>query len=312
MFDLLRAKVEAEVSHPAVVVITSATNLDCRAIAAQALATSLATTGYSTLLIDASSETDHAPCPVEGFSLDQIGCPELVAASTSKLTVVALGESVQRSANQRNINTAFELLRERFDYVIISAGYPGSSSAFAATVLGAANAVLVSVKIGRRQTRGDARLAADLKRLGPRFLGLIPTLKSTTNVEGATHSLKAAETTESGHVPPPVLKETIEIDRRARHTISKAANAMLSSMKMRGWPRFLDLIPLPQSRKDIPTTTSSLIAPDISVTWHAPVEAAFKKTFGEREKTGWPRYAFLGGSVSVVLLAWLLVEVSSK
>lgn len=206
MFDVLRAKVEVEVSHPGVVAITSATNEDGREVTARSLAESLAVAGYSTLLIDVLSESTSAQGPAQGFTLEEIGRWVMLSESTSTLVAVNVVESGQRATNQRRIRAAFEVFRQKFDYTVISAGFQGPPDPFVRNVLSVVNAVLVTVRTGRRQARDDERLAADLKRLGPRFLGLVPITKATT------------ETGAEPRAPLAPIEETIGRPERAQWT----------------------------------------------------------------------------------------------
>jgi Mrp family chromosome partitioning ATPase len=208
IFEHIRAKVETDVAHPAVVAITSATNEDGRELAARALAASLAAAGYSTLLIDAHSETNGSLSPVEGISLDEIARRE-IATDSSKLAVFSIAESVQRKSNHRHTKAAFDILRERFDYIIISANLRGSLHPFAANVVSLANAVLVSVKLGRRRTRDDSRLAANLNRLGPKFRGIFSMTQSTMDIAAETHPSNPAGKTEPWRAPMPTIEKTI-------------------------------------------------------------------------------------------------------
>jgi Mrp family chromosome partitioning ATPase len=200
-FDLLRAKVEGDVPNPAIIAVTSSTHEDGRDVVARELASSLAATGYSTMLILAGDSKSGAPKTADTLPLDEIGRRELASASTSKLALVSIGDAVQRSTNQRHIKDAFELFREKFDYVVISAGFESQANPFASTVIGVANAVLVSVKQGRRKSRVDARLSVQLNRLGSRFLGLVAMTKSTIEASTAALSVRPSPTSEAWRTP---------------------------------------------------------------------------------------------------------------
>ena len=173
-FDLLRARIEVEIGRPAVLAVTSSTAGDGKEITARSLAYSLSYTGYSTLFIDTSLASRSLSKPAEGLALDEIGRQQPTPdAGSGNLAVLTLSApTLQRTTSQRGMQSALEILRSKFDYVIVSTEYATSTS-FAASIIAAADGVLVSVKTGRRQTPEDGRLAAELGRMGPRFLGIV-------------------------------------------------------------------------------------------------------------------------------------------
>lgn len=173
-FDLLRVRLEAEVARPAVIALTSSTAEDSREIAARALAYSLATAGYSTLFVETSLASPNQSTPISGLALDEIGrlqsTPDPGAGIVAVLTLSDL--TLQRTTGQRGLRSALEILRGKFDYVVISTGY-GAATSFAESIVTAADAVLVSVKKGRREDANDGRLYAVLDHIGSRFLGVV-------------------------------------------------------------------------------------------------------------------------------------------
>jgi hypothetical protein len=80
--------------------------------------------------------------------------------------------TLQRTTSLRAMNATLDILRSNFDYVVISTEF-GMSTAFGTAVTAGADAVLVSVKTGRRETKNDDGLASALDRIGPRFLGVV-------------------------------------------------------------------------------------------------------------------------------------------
>jgi Mrp family chromosome partitioning ATPase len=173
-FDLLRAKVEFELGPPAVLAITSSTAEDGKEVTARGLAYSLAATGYATLYLDTClTRRGLSLPPPQRLTFEEAGRQLTPDPGAGKLAVLNLGDLLmQRVTNQRHVISALEILRSKFDYVIINTEY-GGSTAFAATVVNAADAVLVTVKTGRRESPEDARLSAALEHIGPRFLGVV-------------------------------------------------------------------------------------------------------------------------------------------
>jgi Mrp family chromosome partitioning ATPase len=172
-FDLLRARVEADITPPAIIAITSALTEDGRELASRGLASSLSTAGYATLLLDTSLDSRSLFSPPTGLFFDDIA-RQLIAPDPASGILVFLTLSdarLQRTTSQRRIESCFEILRSKFDYIIISTG--GASDSFATSVLSGADSILVSVKLGRRERREDAALSRDLANMGSRFLGVI-------------------------------------------------------------------------------------------------------------------------------------------
>jgi hypothetical protein len=172
-FDLLRARIESEVAPPAVIVITSSTAEDCQEIAARELAYSLSITGYATLYLDTRLASRGPSAPPQRLTLEEAGRKLAPDPGAGKLAVLNLGDMLmQKTTNQRHIRATLEVLRSKFDYVIVNTEH-GGSTAFAATMVATSDAVLVTVKKGRREVPEDARLGADLDRVGSRFLGVV-------------------------------------------------------------------------------------------------------------------------------------------
>jgi len=172
-FDQLRARLEVEVVRPAVIGITSSTAGDGKDIAARGLAYSLATAGYSTLLVYTSLTSLGSSKPPPGLTLEDIGRQVAPDPGTGNPAVLTLSDLLlQKTTSQRNLRSALEMLRSKFEYVVLDVEQ-GVSTSFATAIVGAADAVLVTVKTGRRAQAGDARLSADLERVGVRFLGVL-------------------------------------------------------------------------------------------------------------------------------------------
>jgi Mrp family chromosome partitioning ATPase len=184
-FDLLRAKVESQVERPAVIAITAPTAHDGKETAVQGLTDSLVTAGYATLLLDTRLAGRSVAKPAQRLTFEEVGRRLIPDCGVAKLMVLNLGDVyMQKSASQRDIQAGLEILRTRFDYVVINLDF-GASKAFAASVVGASDAVLVTVKVGRRETSEDARLSADLESIGSRFLGVVALDPSIIGHNGA-------------------------------------------------------------------------------------------------------------------------------
>lgn len=121
-FDLLRARLEADVERPAVIAITSSTAEDGNAAVAWGLACSLAATGYPTVFIDTTLSAPAITEPVQRLRFDQLATQLSASQETASFAVLTLGDpALQRRTSQRNIVSAFQILRSKFDYVVITA-----------------------------------------------------------------------------------------------------------------------------------------------------------------------------------------------
>jgi MinD-like ATPase involved in chromosome partitioning or flagellar assembly len=107
------------------------------------------------------------------MTFQDLGNQIATEAEPGRLAEVAVSSPyLQKASNQRNIHSAFETLRSKFDYIVIDTEQ-GVSTSFATSVVAEADAVLVTVKKGRRTKSSDARLSAALERIGSRFLGIL-------------------------------------------------------------------------------------------------------------------------------------------
>ena len=172
-FDLLRAKLEFEIERPVVIAITSSTDEDGKEIVARGLADSFVSTGYRTLFMDSCLPSRSLAKPTQRLTLEEAARRVPPDAGTGKLAVLYLGDVlVQKSTSQRHVQSAFEIFRAKFDYIVINTDY-FDPTAFAAIVVYTADAVLVTVRKGRRENVDDVRLATALERIGERFLGVV-------------------------------------------------------------------------------------------------------------------------------------------
>jgi Mrp family chromosome partitioning ATPase len=189
------------VVRPAAIAIVASTAGDGREVAARGLASSLASAGYSTLLVDTPVDSPSQSKSGPGPSLAEIGLQSTPDPKSGSLKVLTLGDlALQETTSQRDVQSALSIFRGKFDYVVISAEY-GASKSFATSLSIAVDAVVVSVIKGRREVDDDARLAAALEDIGSRFLGvvaldttLIKDLSGVTNVS-ATLNVRRGQAT---------------------------------------------------------------------------------------------------------------------
>jgi len=186
--DLLRARVELAVASPAVIAVTSATTGDGREIAAQGLAYSLSMAGYSTLFIDTALVSRTLTALPRGLGIEAIGRQQVPSdPGNGRLAVLTQNDvTLQQTTSLRGMRAAVEILRSKFDYVVVSTEF-GMSTAFGAAIAATADTVLVTFKTGRRKTAADERLAAVLGLIGSRFSGVVAVYPSVieSNATGA-------------------------------------------------------------------------------------------------------------------------------
>jgi Mrp family chromosome partitioning ATPase len=183
-FELLRNRFEAETVRPGLIVTTSATSMDGKELTARGLAYSFAVAGYRTLLIESALSDRIAIKSVHGLTLEEL-VEKTVPTDLNhgNFTVLNLElQTLQKSANQRILQTAIESLRNKFEFIVAIAE-TGLTTPFAATLTTAADFVVVSVRIGRRVGRKDADLANSLQSLGARFSGVVALEPEVINSE---------------------------------------------------------------------------------------------------------------------------------
>ncbi len=172
-FDLLRVRLETTFAKPAVVVVAATTTADGGEVVARGLASSFARSGYSTLFVDTSPDARNVTKSRAEFLLDEMGPLSSPDPKSGIVSVVAMRDRTpQRMTSQRDVQSALSEFRNKFDYVLVSADYSASKS-FATSLFTAADATVVSVTKGRRESADDTRLAAALESIGSRFLGVI-------------------------------------------------------------------------------------------------------------------------------------------
>jgi hypothetical protein len=190
-FDFLRARVERDIAPPTIIAITSALIEDGAELASRCLASSLATTGYSTLLLGTSLDGRSLFTPPADLNFDDIA-RQLTAPDPAggKLAFLTLSDAtLQKTTSQRMVQSAFDIVRSKFDYIIVSTD--GAAYSFATSLLSGADSILVSVKLGRRVRREDAALSRDLANIGSRFLGVValePNTISNPNVAAVPYA----------------------------------------------------------------------------------------------------------------------------
>ncbi len=195
-FELIRGRIESGVERPGVIAVTSAIAGDGKSAASHGVASSLASIGYRTLLVDAACRSDAiirsgASASVEE-SLLETSCDSVVLG----LRIASLTNStLQERASLLAVERGFVAIRGggRYDYIIVDAGC-ALMSAFSAHLVSAADGVLVAVRAGRRQRIEDVRLSERLNELASaQFLGVLAISPSLIGSGSVLLGLRASQ-----------------------------------------------------------------------------------------------------------------------
>ncbi len=156
---LLRSSIESSLETPAVLLVTSARARDGKSATAYDLAESLAEAGHRVVLVDVGSESPAA------WALARRGTPNNVS-----LVRMPMAAGDPRSSRAAVANFVRDL-RNSFDFAIVDGTtFLGSA---AGLIAGAVDGVLLTVRIGRRQTEEDAVMVRSLAQSNTRILGVV-------------------------------------------------------------------------------------------------------------------------------------------
>jgi cellulose biosynthesis protein BcsQ len=171
-----RTRIEAALSGPAVISVTSARPVDGKSLVAASLASNLAHVGHSVLLVDANP----SPAATTARSAPKLSpSPEydvLTYASTGapgSPTILSMGgPGVVASSSRRLVASAFERFRRNFAYTIVDA--PAiEKNAMGLSLVGESDAVIVAFQLGRAATDEDNELVRLLDASGTFKLGVV-------------------------------------------------------------------------------------------------------------------------------------------
>lgn len=152
--QLLRARVEAELAKPAVVLVTSASAGDGKSLIAYSLAGSFASCNYRVALASGSYDEYH------------------------ELPVLELPTEEGRKASHERLAAFVEKARADYDFTIIDAEtFVNSSTVMALSRL--VDGILLAVRIGRAPTADDEAMVAMIEQFGSRVVGVVATEAET-------------------------------------------------------------------------------------------------------------------------------------
>jgi hypothetical protein len=146
---------------------------------------------------------------------EQLAPPDLAGGQLVFLTLSDV--TLQRTTSQRRVRSAFESFRSKFEFIIVITD-SGASNSFATTVLNAADAIVVSLRVGRRKKREDVVLSRRLENMGSRFLGVI--------------ALETATITETSSIAPVPF-----VTSNVRHSPVSQVDTEFRPREVAEWPR---------------------------------------------------------------------------
>jgi len=184
--QLLRVRVEAFASGPAVIMVTSARVGDGKSLTAWSLADGLAAAGHATVLVDAN--TDAPRTTGAALVRDLRRFPNEDVTQWAKpfgpngLSVISMSHAdVATTSSRQTIRHLTTQLRKRFDFAIIDTGALPKNNV-ALLMAAAADGVLVAVRTGRPAAKEDLQLLRMLQQTNRRILGVVLTSKQTIDL----------------------------------------------------------------------------------------------------------------------------------
>lgn len=202
-FEVLRARIEARVGRPGVLVVTSAIAGDGKSVAAHGLASSLASIGCRTLLVDAGKRSGIIIQPPTSASIEEIVLESACETTIPGLKIVSLtSPALQRKTGLPSVARALTVVRGSYDYIVVD-GDCALNNALSAHFVSSADAVLVAVRAGRRRQAEDAELAEALGDLDAKFFGVVAVSPAMIGVGSNLVRLRGAQASrgiETGHL----------------------------------------------------------------------------------------------------------------
>lgn len=211
--DLTRARLEAEMTTPAVIAVTSATPRDGSSMVATGLAHGLAGVGHRVLLVDGNVD---APTLAKSTSAPKLSARtdyDVLSYATPGTngapSVLALNApAVAASCSRETAEPAAAQFRQHFTFTIIeTAALPQSGMALAFAC--AADGVIIALKQGRAPSDADRELIKVLRAAQASLLGVVTTQhKMVREFDGYRRSSQRGSTPMRSHVDEPAMGGT--------------------------------------------------------------------------------------------------------
>ncbi|MGP6156075.1 MAG: hypothetical protein ACLPYS_00825 [Vulcanimicrobiaceae bacterium] len=184
--QLLRVRIEAFASGPAVIMVTSARTGDGKSLTAWSLADSLAAAGHATVLVDANTDAPRTTGAALVRDLRRFPNEDIAEWARpfgpNGLSVLSMSSrEVVTTSSRQTIRHLTTQLRKRFDFAIVDTGALPKNN-IALLMAAAADGVLVAVRTGRPATKEDLTLVRMLQQTNRRILGVVLTSKETIDL----------------------------------------------------------------------------------------------------------------------------------
>jgi Mrp family chromosome partitioning ATPase len=177
-FGVIRSTVEAEITSPGVLTISSARPGDGKTGVAVGIARSLAASGYRTLLIDAGTDEGHTlsarlgiqapPVPVAAAAEH---LAKLVRPAFEGCDILSI-RGGNAGASAVAVAELFAAVKALYQYAIVDTRAIGNGGA---TFARCADGVILTLREGRAAESADSETVAVLDRIRARFLGVVAT-----------------------------------------------------------------------------------------------------------------------------------------
>jgi succinoglycan biosynthesis transport protein ExoP len=184
--QLLRVRIEAFASGPAVIMVTSAQVGDGKSLTAWSLADSLAAAGHDAVLVDANTDAPRTTGATLVRDLRRFPNEDIAQFARpfgpNGLSVISMSQpEVATTSSRQTIRHLTTQLRKKFDFAIVDTGALPKNN-IALLLAAAADGVLVSVRTGRAATKEDLVLVRTLQQTNRRILGVVLTSKETIDL----------------------------------------------------------------------------------------------------------------------------------
>jgi Mrp family chromosome partitioning ATPase len=220
-FRLLRNRIEAEVNAPAIVLVTSATDVDGAGVTAFGLAESLSKSKQRTALVTTSAATPLSTVSAPDAPRRRRANDRLEAVSHAdgegRLSVVSISPERLTTISRSGVASLLTELRSDHDYVVIDAGNLPKNS-FGLLLVASADAALVAFRAGRAQEPADRVMLDTLERSEAKVLGVVMTDKAVIDhyrlqSESASAERTPAENKPAENKPATLMPERLDLRR---------------------------------------------------------------------------------------------------
>ncbi len=174
-FQLLRARIEAEMPAPACITVTSACERDGKSVTASGLAEHLAGAGYRTLIVDASSSKTKkrltVAAPSSAATVETV-LKQVSHTTVQKLDALGLAQEFAAGASAETVRGLVRAFRDVYDYTLIDASRLLEGN-LALLFAAASDGTLLSIRRGRGAAAADSEMIRVLDSGHTKILGVV-------------------------------------------------------------------------------------------------------------------------------------------